>query len=268
MVLEDLGCLLIDNRRSRAYIQKLAAKSLVPGFVICLRLEKRSVQATGGHPQDVGRAVDQAFENRRYFLYDPSLAGSSLLTGAAARPSRYASFDPDEPVENTLSRYGIRHSVMAVSGINDYEVAEAIREARQGYFVFGGGGMVRGPLFQTGKRFLHVHPGLVPFFRGSHCVEWSVLIGERCGATAFLMNETIDGGDVIASREFDFPELEAGGIPPLYSPHIRSELLVDVVGRYASTGYFEAGKQDMTKGETYYKMHPALANLVFHRLKG
>ena len=117
-----------------------------------------------------------------------------------------------------------------------------------------------------GKKFLHCHPGWVPMFRGSHCIEWSVLLSEQCAVTAFFMNETIDGGQVIARRRFDFPQLEHGNIASLYSAHIRSELLVDVLKSYVEHGSFEAENQDMSEGETFFKMHPSLANLVFHRL--
>ncbi|MBN1671912.1 MAG: hypothetical protein JXR37_12810 [Kiritimatiellae bacterium] len=183
------------------------------------------------------------------------------------RPEKYASFDIDEPVLQTLATNGIETLRVRAPSINDERVVRAVRAGAPSYFIFGGGGILRKEMLSTGKRFIHVHPGDLPGFRGSHCIEWAVLERARCAASAIFMSEAIDEGDLIARRRFPRPELENNAIAPLYSAHIRSELLVQVVSRFAKEGRFQAKKQP-AGGQTYYKMHPALTNLVFHELLG
>lgn len=262
MILEDLGCLLIDSLRSRAYLQKMLKNSLAPKCVVFFDKKKKP---KGEAPKGL---IDRAFKERKYFLYDASLKESSLRPGGEAAARKYATFDPDETILETASKHGIPAIAVSAPDINDPAVMDALKGTGPTYFVFGGGGILKKDILGMGKKFIHIHPGWVPDFRGSHCVEWSVLLSEGCAVTAFIMNELIDGGEIIAKRRFGFPELENGNIPPLFSPHMRSELLVDILKEYALKGRFEVRTQDMSEGETYYKMHPALANLVFYRLSG
>jgi hypothetical protein len=81
------------------------------------------------------------------------------------------------------------------------------------------------------------------------------------------MADGLDEGDVIATRTFDPPELEFGNIPELYSVHMRSELLLDVIKDYAARGEFRASPQDPNAGVTYHLMHPVLSNAVFWKCR-
>jgi methionyl-tRNA formyltransferase len=265
MIIEDIGCLLINNARSRAYLQKLLGSALVPAVVIYVELQKKKRRPES---EDMAESlVDRAFRERKYFLYDPALRDGSLYEPGGERTSGpYASFDNGESVLETVLRHGLEHVVVKCESINDPAVADALRRTRPRHFVFGGGGILKEETLGIGKRFIHCHPGRVPHFRGSHCIEWSVLVEGRCAVTAFLMDRGIDLGDIIMIRDFDPPALDDGGLPPLYSAHIRSETLLDVVRQYVLEGEFRPLRQDPSEGLTYYKMHPALANLVLHRL--
>jgi len=266
MLLEDFGCLLINNLRSRAYIQKLVRNSFFPKFVVYLELQNRPKKEKDSGPLPVIELINKAFKERKYFLYDPALKDSSLLNSSHSEPLRCDFFDLEEPVIDTVVKNNLDYQTVQTSNINDAQVINVLTRCRPKYFLFGGGGILKKPLLNSGKKFIHIHPGRLPFFRGSHCIEWSILLGEKCTATAFLMNDTIDGGDIITQMEFDFPKFENGGISPIYSSHIRSELLIKVIKDYLGNGRFVCKKQDLSAGETYYKMHPAITNLVFNKL--
>lgn len=51
------------------------------------------------------------------------------------------------------------------------------------------------------KRFVNVHPSLLPDLRGSDPVPGAVLHGRKSGATCQVMNDQIDAGDIIAKVE-------------------------------------------------------------------
>lgn len=53
---------------------------------------------------------------------------------------------------------------------------------------------------------VNVHPGVLPKYRGSSCVEWALLNGDPVGNTAHFMSEQYDEGPVIASESYLFPK--------------------------------------------------------------
>lgn len=268
MHLRDFACLLIDNTRSKAYIQKLVANDLLPGRVILLerrRREARRPSATPPAADPAAEAVRRAFRNRKYFLY--SNGAQSLFPVGDRRPAKYRSFDPDESVLETLRRGDLEPQVVRAGSINDPAVVEAVARGPERYVVFAGGGILRREILGQGKKFIHVHPGFLPDVKGSMAVEWSLLVSGRCAASAIFMAEEIDAGEILMTRFFDPPELELGNVAPYYSPHIRSEVLLDLIREYARTGTLPATPQDPEAGETYYRMHPALGNVVFPKLE-
>ncbi len=266
MRLKEFGCLLIENSRSRAYLQKLCNASLVPGVVILFKRNRISATKPS-EPESTEEIITAAFKMRKYFLYDPKLKENSLISDdVTASVSQYDSFDPAEPIAETAKKNEIECIYIESGNINDKEITQALGKRQEQFIIFGGGGILKKPMLNIGKKFIHAHPGIIPHFRGSHCIEWSVLLSGKCGVTAFFMNDKIDGGDVLKCKAFDPPALGPGGIPALYSAHIRSELMVEVVGDYVAQKGFEPVGQSLDDGETFYKMHPAITNIVFEKL--
>ena len=258
MILEDFGCLLHDNIRSRAYLQKLVADDLLPAEVIYTKFVASAPQHKAATPLE--SEIRRAFRERPYFLYSQS--PHAVVPKSSTPPTLFRSFDPDEPIVDTIARAAIPHQTLSVPDLNDNQVVEALKASKPQYFLFSGGSILRRPILNIGKKLIHIHPGIVPAIKGSMAVEWSILLGHPCGASAFFMTERIDEGDIIATRIFPTPGIEFNGIPELYSPHIRSELLLDIIRSYAKVGSFSATPQHPGEGRTYYKMHPSLTNLV------
>lgn len=268
MSVKDFGCLLIDNNRSRAYIQKLARAGLAPDCVLYVEFDPIKPTFVDKLGTETSALIDRCFKNRKYFLYDPKYIARSVNRQIIATPTKYASFNTQTPILTTLNQYAITHEKLTVRDINDETVIEALNDSGPKFYLFGGGGILRKGFFEGDKKIIHIHPGLIPYFRGSHCIEWSVLLKGKCYATAFYMTAAIDEGQIIARREYEPPELENCNIAPLYSAHIRSELALDIVRAFSSTGKF--GHEPAIEGAsdvTYFKMHPAMTNIVFHRLQ-
>jgi len=47
---------------------------------------------------------------------------------------------------------------------------------------------------------LNIHPGILPKYRGSSAVEWSIYNGDEVGNTAHFMGEEYDNGNIIISE--------------------------------------------------------------------
>ncbi len=60
-------------------------------------------------------------------------------------------------------------------------------------------------LKRYGGRIINIHPSLLPAFKGAHAVERAVEYGVKVyGITIHWVDETLDGGRIIAQRSFDY----------------------------------------------------------------
>lgn len=56
-----------------------------------------------------------------------------------------------------------------------------------------------------GGRIINIHPSLLPAFKGSHAVEQAVAYGVKIfGITIHWVDESLDGGPIIAQRAFEY----------------------------------------------------------------
>ena len=51
---------------------------------------------------------------------------------------------------------------------------------------------------------MHVHSGKLPEYRGSTTLYYSLLEKNKVAASAIMINEGIDTGDIVYFKEFDF----------------------------------------------------------------
>ncbi|MHC5113733.1 MAG: formyltransferase family protein [Planctomycetota bacterium] len=149
------------------------------------------------------------------------------------------------------------------------------------YLYTSGGRVPPAFLRHDGVRMLHIHPGVVPWVRGSDGVLWSILVRGRPGASCFYMNEGLDTGEIIHTREFDRPVLSGiesylasdedlvyRALLHAYDPHLRAQVLLDVVQQAAGgdLGGLPGRPQRSGEGRDYYWMHPRLRHRVFEEL--
>jgi len=189
------------------------------------------------------------------------LAGPGAVR-RAAEPVPTPRFDNVTPLSRTLRDAGTAVRELDTHDLGDARVVQAVAALQPEYIVFAAppGAIVRAPLFATGKRFLHVHPGRVPDYRGSTPMYYSLLAEGRLEATAMLLAPEIDTGPILEKREFPVPadprEIDTG-----YDPWMRATLMTDVVARLARDGHLD-GSPQATGGTTYFIIHPVLKHLA------
>jgi len=223
MILKGVGIILLDNNRGKAYIQNLVKNNLYPAFAIVLA-QKNSAKKVSS--------------------------------------SKYSKdfFDASEPVVHTLNKSGIKYKKIDSEDCNDKAVISELKSRAEKYFIYTGGGILSEKILGVGKKFIHIHPGIVPDYRGSTCFYYSIINEGKVGATAFFMEKSIDTGNVIAQKRYKKPDI--ADIDNIYDPYIRSDLLVDVMKDYIKKGKLKSKKQDNKPGETYYIIHPVLKHLA------
>ena len=230
MILENLGMLICDSLRTRAYLQVMARNQYIPKSVLIM--------------EEMGAAPKR---------FDVSF-----------NPEAEHLFDPHETLLETLEKMNVPYEFCGTRNPNDASVIEKLKAKEEKYFIYSGPGgiILKKDILSSGKEFIHIHSGWLPEYKGSTTIYYSILKERRCSASAFFMNEEIDSGSIIKRKWFKKPK---PGINTdyHYDPAIRATLLKDILSDYSLSGGFSKENVNVgEKGETYFIIHPVLKNIA------
>ncbi len=224
-ILDDVCLLAADTARARAYLDLMVKSGLAPARAVLLT-------SRVGPPGSIRHTTSPLYDN---------------LT----------------PLDQALFRADIPFNRVDTADINDRSVCDALSAVSASIVIFAGpaGALVREPLFAIGKRFLHVHPGRLPDYRGSTPMYYSLLAEGTIGASAILLDREIDVGPLVASREFQ-PPTSRETIDVDYDPWMRACLLVDVLQTYSLKGTLSTTTQPKVDEGAFFVVHPVLKHLA------
>ncbi len=236
MILQDVGMLAVDSNRTKLYLHQMIEQQLLPSYVLYM--------------EDSGAVTPEA----------RVLAGD-IRTEKTKKGTR--KLNPDVSAATLLEEHGIPYQRIPTMDPNSDQVVKLVAACAQPILIYSGpGGAILGNrLLAAGKRFLHVHSGVLPYYRGSTTVYYSLLNEGNCGATVFVMDAHIDTGPVILKRTYPAPD-DRTTIDLYYDPFIRARLLVEVLKEYARGGKLTYEAQDPAVGETYFIIHPVLKHIA------
>lgn len=234
-MLDDLAFVAAPTFRSRAYAQAMAARGLVPARLLVL-------------PGD-----------------EPAWPGDAEVVCDLRGDGRPSRFRPAEPAAATLSGLVGECVTLPSADLDDPGVASAIAALPGDVVLYSGFGGVLVPpcLLGLGKRFLHVHGGLAPAYRGSTAFYYSLLRDGAMGAAALWLEAKIDAGPIVARRAYAPPagvDLDRAG-----DPMVRADLLCEVLADRRDAGRFPEGERMDDGAETYHVIHPVLKHLALRR---
>ena len=227
----DFGLIGVDNARTRAYLQLLLEKDYRLHMCYIMTIDPTATEVAASE-------------------YEDSVYTTSY-------------FRREEPVLYTLKKAGIPYKLIQTDNINSPSSIYAISEAEESYLIYSGfgGQIIKKEVFDTGKILIHVHSGILPQYRGSTTVYYSLLQEEFCGASAIVMTPGLDKGDVIAESRFPMPP-KGVDIDYVYDPYIRAKVLTMAVEHYLTTGTFTRRVQGTEGERTYFIAHPVLRHIV------
>ena len=107
---------------------------------------------------------------------------------------------------------------------------------------------------------MHIHPGKLPEYRGSTTIYYSLLQTNKVAATAIFLNEEIDKGNIICSKEYKF-DFDAKLIDLVFDPLLRAEVLVTAMKLLSKNKNCEK-TQNHLLGTDYFIIHPILKHLA------
>jgi methionyl-tRNA formyltransferase len=237
MRLDGVMLLAAPTARSQAYLQSLVANGLPPARVVAM-----------------GDGVQQ------------SRSGES----AAREWNGIRLPDLGESLAATCARAEIPFSTCSATNVNDAAVTAAIGACAANIVIYSGygGQIVSDRVLESGSRFLHLHSGWLPEYRGSTTIYYALLQGENPGVTAIVLDRNIDTGPIVAKRHY--PKPPAGlDIDSVYDAAIRADLLVRVMSAFATAQELPRLEPQLPdQGTTYYVIHPVLKHMAILSLGG
>lgn len=98
-----------------------------------------------------------------------------------------------------LEKYAI--PIYIFKDINSPYALKKLKELQPDLLLQGGVGILKKEVIGLPKiGVINSHPGLLPKYRGSMAVEWSILNDDPVGATCHFVDEGIDTGPIICSQ--------------------------------------------------------------------
>jgi len=223
--MKSIGIILTPDNRSKAYLTKIIQNKLKMDKIIFLN------------------------DNRSEKTYDEQIESEAQKCG----------FSINVKVKDMLKKNKLEYRQFNVVDINNAKLISYLKTLSIDFFIFTGGGILRKDILNSGPKFIHLHPGIVPEYRGSTCFYYSMINENNCGVTAFIMDEKLDTGEIIHQKIFEKPNHQF--IDEVFDAHIRSETLIELLQNkmYEKDSFT---KQSPLEGETYHIIHPVLKHIA------
>lgn len=177
-------------------------------------------------------------------------------------------FIPDfsESLEETFNKNNWSFVKVNNRDVNSEAVLNEIGLKNCDIVVFAGygGQLLSNYHFVSSKQYLHMHPGELPFERGSTTIYYSILNSRDCTVTAFFMTEKIDLGQNILFSKYSVPNKNVD-IDQWFDNVIRADCLINAIPLINAKINTNASLKN--NSEEYYVIHPVLKHIALLSLK-
>lgn len=243
MPLSDIAMVAGDTLRSRAYLQALNRNNILPNFVLILEDPSQELLP--------GQACNLLTEELNKLAIEDKECWSETY------------FDSTQPIKVLLNKLGVNYQVTTSKDINNSNVINCIRQRGESVFIYSGfgGALLRKNILSLEKKFLHVHGGYLPNYKGSTTNYYSLIVENKLGASSIFLNEEIDCGPIILREKFPAP-IDKLNIDHIYDSGARAKILVKTIQDFLKFGTWQFELSDNLGGETYYIIHPVLKHIA------
>ena len=219
---ENLAILLHPSYRGRAFIQNMIKKKILPNEIFLMEHESVSYEDYKG-------------------------STDNLL------------FNPNEKTTESIKNININYKIINSVDCNSNLVIDAIKNINSKWIIYSGGGILKKEVLSQGKKFIHIHPGKLPEYRGSTCFYYSIIDKGYCYCTAFIMDEKLDSGKILLDRQF-FPPKNVD-FDTIFDPWMRSETLCELLEAIDFEKEVKYSSNSDLASNMYYVIHPVLKHI-------
>ena len=231
--------ILAHTSRSQAYLQTLVKNKIFPKKVIIL--DDHNQKKLGKFNN-----ADYAILNNTYEL-------------------EAAHMKPKETLIETLNKNNIKFDTIMNPDVNSDQLFSVISKSNIKLALVSvyAGQILKEKILSLDKYYLHIHGGILPEYRGSTTMYYSLLKSNTLGASAIFLNRGIDTGDIIYTKEYKATfSLEL--LDLVFDPLIRADVLINTIRKLKSNNY-KVNQQKNNAGEDYFVIHPVLKHIAILR---
>ena len=242
---------------SYAYLEALYRRNYIPSEIIVVRRDSNAeTQARPSLIRKVARKIKGVYNKRKNTRKERQSELRKRLT-----PLEYKDINLEDKPD--YKKYCNKVTSISAKSINDKAVIRSVKKAKSDIGVFTGGGILKKQFFDLDKKYIHVHPGVLPDIRGADCLLWSILLRGRPGMTCFFMNKYIDQGEILLSKEYETPRLDLSdfeskeiytALLKSYDIWLRADCLVSLCEESDGLAKLHPKSQDPEEGRQYHFM--------------
>jgi folate-dependent phosphoribosylglycinamide formyltransferase PurN len=200
-------------------------------------------------------------------------AGQVLFIGTAEKWLRLQSKNRIEEIkrENGLDSTPVTSNVIRVSSANSDESIRQLQAASRGLVVVNGTRILsRRLLASISGRFVNMHSGITPAFRGCHGAYWAIATGrpQLAGTTIHWIDAGIDTGSVLKQALIGYGPKDDFTTYPYLQLAAGLPLLVQTVQEFFDGKVVESVVSRCEAAGSHLYYHPTLWTYLLGRLRG
>lgn len=222
--LNNLAFLCAKNSRSIAYLQSLKKNSLLPNSIILIDTKK---------------------QYRNIFIKKNIFFKNDLNI------SKFA-------LDNKIKLVRLKNTK-----INEPECLKAVEKLDEKYIIYAAnyGDILCKKYFLLKKKFIHIHPGKLPQYKGSTTYYYEILNKNSLSFSAIFQSQKIDNGRIILFQKFGLKNIKKKDLDHIYDPFLRSKILVKVISKLKKQEKLLSYPQSKVGKNTFYVIHPLLKHI-------
>jgi methionyl-tRNA formyltransferase len=166
-------------------------------------------------------------------------------------------------IKENIIKLGCNFKIIKSNDINSNNIKNAAMKSEINTFIFSGypGQIIKNKSFLKRFDLLHSHSGLIPRYKGSTTLYYSILNEKKIYCTTFIMNKNIDQGNILLIRKYNLPKKN---MIDSYDNEIRAKNLITVIN--SDKKKIIKSKKDISNNSFFYKAHPILRNAANKKL--
>ena len=174
-------------------------------------------------------------------------------------------YKPYKKLESSCLEAHINFQIINEVNVNSEKIIRIISNLEEEIIIYSGygGTILRSDILSCGKKFLHVHGGFLPDYRGSTTNYYSALKEKYIGASSIIMSREIDEGPIIYRKKFNLPK-DLSLLDHYYDSFVRAYVLIKTIRILLKVKNFEDDlihQKNEFEVLPYYIIHPLLKHL-------
>ena len=159
-----------------------------------------------------------------------------------------------------IKKYSLKKKIriFKTNNINTKILAKAIFRSTSDFILFSGNDaeIIKNKSILK-KKIIHCHPGLLPKYKGSTVLYYSIIQDNSVHVSLILISKEIDGGKVLFTKKFKPPKNKQD-IEIEYDNYIRANTLIS----FLKTNKSVVRKQKDKYQNYYYIAHPIIRKII------